>query len=52
MVWKQEEGKQWEIAKETKKTKILITGLKSETDYLFRVTATNDLIKSVAHHWD
>ena len=52
VVWKQEEGKQWEIAKETKKTKILITGLKSEIDYLFRVTATNDLIKSVAHHWD
>ena len=48
MVWKQEEGKQWERVRETKKTKILITGLKSGTEYQFRVTATNDLIKSVA----
>ncbi len=48
VVWKQEEGKQWERVRETKKTKILITGLKSNTDYQFRVTATNDLIKSVA----
>ena len=31
-----------------KKTQTLITGLKSNTDYQFRVTATNDLIKSVA----
>ena len=28
VVWKQEEGKQWERVKETKRTKILITGLK------------------------
>ena len=48
VVWKQEEGKQWERVRETKKTKILITGLKSGTEYQFRVTATNDLIKSVA----
>ncbi len=48
VVWKQEEGKQWERVRETKKTKILITGLKSDTDYQFRITATNDLIKSVA----
>ncbi len=45
VVWKQEEGKQWERVRETKKTKILITGLKSGTKYQFRVTATNDLIK-------
>ena len=48
VVWKQEEGKQWERERETKKTKILITGLKSGTEYQLRVTATNDLIKSVA----
>ena len=42
------EGKQWEWVRETKETKILVTGLKSETDYQFRVTATNDLIKSQA----
>ncbi len=48
VVWKQEEGMQWERVRETKKTKILITGLKSDTDYQFRITATNDLIKSVA----
>ncbi len=48
VVWKQEKGKQWERVRETKKTKILITGLKSGTVYQFRVTATNDLIKSVA----
>ena len=29
VVWKQEKGKQWERVRETKKTKILITGLKS-----------------------
>ena len=48
VVWKQEKGKQWERVRETKKTKILITGLKSGTEYQFRVTATNYLIKSVA----
>ena len=47
-MWKQEEEKQWERVRETKKTKILITRLKSETHYQFRVTATNDLIKNVA----
>ncbi len=47
VVWKQEEGMEWERVRETKKTKILITGLKSGTKYQFRVTATNDLIKSV-----
>ena len=47
-VWKQEEGKQWERVRETKKTKILITGLKSNTRYEFRVIATNDLVKSMA----
>ena len=52
-VWRREEGKQWERVRETKKTKILITGLKSsgllsDTQYQFRVTATNDLIKSMA----
>ena len=41
-------GEQWERVRETRKTKILITGLKSDTQYQFRVTATNDLIKSVA----
>ena len=48
MVWKREEGKQWERVRETKKTKILITGLKSDTWYQFRVTATSDLIRSMA----
>ena len=48
VVWKQEKGKQWERVRETKKTKILITGLKSNTQYQFNVAATNDLIKSVA----
>ena len=48
VVWKKEEGKQWEKARETKKTKILITGLNSNTEYQFQVTATNDLIKSMA----
>ena len=31
-----------------KKTKILITGLKPNTDYQFQVTATNDLLRSMA----
>ena len=35
MVWKQEEGEQWERVRETKRTKILITGLKSRTEYQF-----------------
>ena len=47
VVWKQEKGKQWERVRATKKTKILITGLKSDTYYQFTVTATNDLIKSL-----
>ena len=47
MVWKQEEGKQWEMVRETKKTRVLVTGLKSDTHYQFQVIAFNDLIKSV-----
>ena len=46
VVWKQEEGKQWERVRETRKTTMLITGLKSRTEYQFQVTATNDLINS------
>ena len=48
VVWKLEKGKQWERVRETKKTQILITGLKSDTKYQFKVTATNELIKSMA----
>ena len=40
-VWSKKEGKEWKKVRETKKTKILITGLKSDREYQFRVTATN-----------
>ena len=47
VVWKREEGNAWEKVRETKRTKTLITGLKSNTSYEFRVIASNDLIKSI-----
>ena len=47
VVWKQEKDKEWERVRETRKTRMLITGLKSDTGYRFKVTATNDLIKSI-----
>ena len=40
-------GDAWEKVRETKRTKTLITGLKSESRYEFRVIASNDLIKSI-----
>ncbi len=52
VVWKQEEGMQWERVRETKKTKILITGLKFNTQYQFQIAATNDLIKSMVNTQD
>ena len=47
VVWKRKEGNAWEKVRETKRTKTLITGLKSNTSYEFQVIASNDLIKSV-----
>ena len=47
VVWKRKEGNAWEKVRETKRTKTLITGLKSNTSYEFRVIASNDLIKSI-----
>ena len=47
VVWKREEGNAWEKVRETKRTKTLISGLKSNTSYEFRVIASNDLIKSI-----
>ena len=47
IVWKKEEGNAWEKVRETKRTRTLITGLKSNTSYEFRVIASNDLIKSI-----
>ena len=47
IVWKREKGNAWEKVRETKRTKTLITGLKSNTSYEFRVIASNDLIKSM-----
>ena len=52
VVWKREKGREWERVRATKKTKTLITGLKSDTDYEFVVTATNDLVKSVEKKTD
>ena len=46
VVWKREKGKTWERVRETKKTKMLITRLKSDTEYEFHIVATNDLIRS------
>ena len=51
IVWKREKGNAWEKVKETKKTKMLITGLKSDTEYEFQIEATNDLIKSAEKEW-
>ena len=48
VVWRQEEGKQWERVRETQNTKTLIVGLKSNIHYQFQVTATNVLTKSIA----
>ena len=47
VVWKREEGNAWEKVRETKHTKTLITGLKSNTGYEFRVIASNDVIQSI-----
>ena len=47
IVWKREEGNAWEKFRDTKHTKTLITGLKSNTSYEFQVIASNDLIKSM-----
>ena len=47
VVWKKEEGQAAERVGETKKTKMLITGLKSDKYYSFQVKATNDIIKSI-----
>ena len=48
VVWKKEEGQAAERVGETKKTKMLITGLKSDKYYSFQVKATNDIIKSIS----
>ena len=48
VVWKKEEGQAAERVGETKKTKMLITGLKSDKFYSFEVKATNDIIKSIS----
>ena len=48
VVWKRAKGGTWEEVKRTKKTKALIVGLKSHTDYEFRVLATNSLMMSLA----
>ena len=46
-VWSKRKGKEWKRVRETKKTKILITGLKSDREYQFRIIATNAMIKSM-----
>ena len=40
-------GKEWKKIKETKKTKCLITGLKSDSEYQFQVKPTNTEFKHV-----
>ena len=48
-VWKKKEGEQnWEGPEKTQKTQKLIEGLKPGKGYQFQVTATNEVIKSVA----
>ena len=47
VVWKKEDGQAAERVGETKKTKMLITGLKSDELYSFEVKATNDIIREV-----
>ena len=40
-------GDEWEKAKETKKTRVLITGLSRKVEYEFQVKAINDVIHSI-----
>ena len=47
ILWKKSDGMEWEKLGETRKTKMLITGLKPGLKYQFRIIATNDLVKSM-----
>ena len=47
-MWKKEGEQEAERVGETKKTKMLITGLKSDKFYSFEVRATNDIIKIIS----